>query len=183
MAKLIHCPIRQRAAGSSERSSMLGGRTANRASIPARRSRLVDWRDLLLSFSRATRGLPFQPLDNQHPPFPACAMGERFSDGMGGIFFVNARSRTWFCHLVLFRRAGGCAPVALASPFRLELLSAKADSGRFDAALAPTNAVTRGLYPRVHPLRIELFTKKMACRVIRAFTDVCTMLPNLNGRR
>jgi hypothetical protein len=54
----------------------------------------------------------------------------------------------------------------------------KAVPGRFDSALAPTKAVTRvagldpGIDPRVHPLRIELFTKKMACRVIRAFAPV-----------
>jgi hypothetical protein len=45
------------------------------------------------------------------------------------------------------------------------LKSLKADSGRFDSAAASTNAVTRGLDPRVHYLRIELFAKKMDCRV------------------
>jgi hypothetical protein len=67
--------------------------------------------------------------------------------------------------------------VLAAAGFSLALMDgaagpAKAVPGRFDSALAPTKAVTRGLDPRVHPLRIELFTKKMACRVIRAFTPV-----------
>jgi hypothetical protein len=37
----------------------------------------------------------------------------------------------------------------------------------------PLSAVTRGLDPRVHPLRKKLFAKKMDARVNSAFTRVC----------
>jgi hypothetical protein len=43
--------------------------------------------------------------------------------------------------------------------------AAKAHLARFNSVRAPTTAVTRGLDPRVHPFRIELFAKKMGCRV------------------
>jgi thioredoxin reductase len=54
--------------------------------------------------------------------------------------------------------------------------------------LAPTTAVARvpgldpGIDPRVHPLRMEHFAKKMDCRVIRAFTPVFERVKKLSSR-
>ncbi len=60
MAKLIHSPIRDRTAGSSNRSSMLGGGTLSSSSISLRRSFLARSPSVLVSLSCATWGLPFR---------------------------------------------------------------------------------------------------------------------------
>jgi hypothetical protein len=49
--------------------------------------------------------------------------------------------------------------------FGIMLHQLEAGSGRFGSVLVPSTAVTRGLDPRVHLLRIKLVRKKMDCRV------------------
>jgi hypothetical protein len=44
-------------------------------------------------------------------------------------------------------------------------MNARACSDRFELVLAPINAVTRGLDPRVHHLAKSFIAKRMDCRV------------------